>query len=74
MHSNPTARFMRRVSSAIPILRVAGCASITLSTPPLPDPPGRFVALTRPVIALGDTQEHESTGFPGDPRPARGRA
>ena len=64
MHSNPNARVMRRVSSAIPILLLAGCASITLSTPPPPDPPGRFVALTRPVIALGDTQEHESTGFP----------
>ena len=31
---------------------------------PPADQPGRFVPLTQPFIALGDTQEHESTGFP----------
>ena len=52
------------VSGLLALLLVAGCASISLSTPPPPDSPGNYVALTRPVIVLGDTQEHESTGFP----------
>jgi hypothetical protein len=43
---------------------LAGCAAPGIAPPPPADPPGRFVALTAPVIALGDTQEHESTGFP----------
>jgi hypothetical protein len=43
---------------------LAGCAAPAITGPPPQDPPGRFVALTTPVIALGDTQEHESTGFP----------
>lgn len=42
---------------------VAGCSSSSISTPP-PDAPGNFVALTEPIIMLGDTQEHEATGFP----------
>ena len=58
------AAVVRSLSGLLSILLVGGCATISLSTPPPPDPPGRFVALTRPVIALGDTQEHESTGFP----------
>jgi len=28
------------------------------------EPPAGYVTLTRPITALGDTQEHESTGFP----------
>jgi hypothetical protein len=43
---------------------VAGCAVTAPNSPPPPDPPGTFVALTAPIVALGDTQEHESTGFP----------
>lgn len=31
---------------------------------PEPEPPGRYRSLTEPVIAIGDTQEHESTGVP----------
>ena len=54
----------RAVSGVLTTLLVAGCATISVPTPPPPDAPGRFVALTRPVILLGDTQEHESTGFP----------
>ena len=42
----------------------AGCARFITPEPPPPDPAGRFVPLTRPVILLGDTQEHEVTGFP----------
>jgi hypothetical protein len=46
-------------------LLASGCVSFIEPVPPPADPPGgRFVTLTMPVIALGDTQEHESTGFP----------
>jgi hypothetical protein len=51
-------------SGLLALLLVGGCATISVPIPPPPDPPGRFVELTRPVIVLGDTQEHESTGFP----------
>jgi hypothetical protein len=45
-------------------LLVAGCAQFVKPVPPPPDPPGRYVLLTQPFIAFGDTQEHEVTGFP----------
>ncbi len=45
-------------------LAAAGCATFIDPVPPPADDPGRYVALTTPIIALGDTQEHESTGFP----------
>ena len=53
------------VSIAVAIAAAAaGCAQfVTPNTPPA-DPAGHFVALTKPVILLGDTQEHEATGFP----------
>lgn len=51
-------------SSAAALLLAAGCTSPLPHVTPGVDPPGRYVALTTPVIALGDTQEHESTGFP----------
>jgi len=41
-----------------------GCAAPQSQPTPPPDPAGSFVSLTTPVIALGDSQEHESTGFP----------
>lgn len=44
------------------LLTVLGCATrperITV------DLPGQYIPLTRPIIAVGDTQEHEATGFP----------
>ena len=43
-------------------LALAACA-----TPPgriTADLPGRYIPLTRPIIAVGDTQEHNATGFP----------
>jgi hypothetical protein len=58
------AAAVRSLSGPLVLLLVSGCASIAVPTPPPPDPPGRFTALTRPVVVLGDTQEHESTGFP----------
>ena len=42
----------------------AGCASFVPQAGPGPEPKGNYVDLTMPVIALGDTQEHESTGHP----------
>jgi hypothetical protein len=45
-------------------MSLAGCASIKRDPPPPPDPAGTYVTLTRPIIAIGDTQEHETTGFP----------
>lgn len=46
------------------MLGLAGCASFTPQPGPGIDPPSRFVDLTRPIVAVGDTQEHESTGYP----------
>lgn len=43
---------------------LAGCAGFVPQPGPAADPPGRYVGLTLPIIALGDTQEHESTGYP----------
>jgi hypothetical protein len=43
---------------------LAGCAQFVQPVPPPPDLPGDFAPLTLPIVALGDTQEHESTGFP----------
>jgi len=46
------------------VLACGGCAQIARSPTPPPDPAGRFVLLTDPIIVVGDTQEHETTGFP----------
>ncbi len=44
------------------ILTIVGCTTqpgrITTNLP------GRYIPLTRPMIAVGDTQEHNATGFP----------
>jgi len=53
------------IASALALLTaLAGCASFTPQPGPDPEPGGRYVTLTRPITALGDTQEHESTGHP----------
>ena len=46
-------------------LAVAGCAT----TPGriTADLPGRYIPLTRPIIAVGDTQEHNATGLSAAP-------
>ena len=41
-----------------------GCASFIPQPGPNPDMEGNYVTLTTPIVAVGDTQEHESTGFP----------
>jgi hypothetical protein len=43
---------------------LAGCAGFAPQPGPPPELPGRYEALTTPIIAVGDTQEHESTGYP----------
>jgi hypothetical protein len=42
-------------------------ATVGCATPPgriTADLPGRYIPLTRPILAVGDTQEHNATGFP----------
>ena len=41
-----------------------GCVGFVPQPGPGPSVAGKYVALTTPFIAVGDTQEHESTGFP----------
>ncbi len=43
---------------------LSGCASVTNLPPPETSTDGTYQALTTPIITLGDTQEHLSTGFP----------
>ena len=43
---------------------LAGCAGFVPQPGPDPDPAGRYLPLTTPILAVGDTQEHESTGHP----------
>lgn len=43
---------------------LAGCASFVPQPGPAAEPPARYVDLTLPFIAMGDTQEHETTGYP----------
>jgi hypothetical protein len=43
---------------------LGGCAGFTPQAGPEPEPGGAYRTLTRPFIALGDTQEHEATEFP----------
>lgn len=45
-------------------LWLAGCASFTPQPGPGAEPGGNYRPLTMPFIALGDTQEHLSTGYP----------
>jgi hypothetical protein len=45
-------------------LALTACAQFIHPKPPPADPAGTFVPLTRPIVAVGDTQEHEPAGFP----------
>jgi hypothetical protein len=45
------------------VLAISGCAS-QYPALILDDRPGQYVPLTTPIIFVGDTQEHEATGFP----------
>jgi hypothetical protein len=43
---------------------LSGCAGFVPQPGPPPEVPGQYEALTTPITAVGDTQEHESTGYP----------
>lgn len=65
--SCPDCRFVDRPLWAVFILALVllgGCAGFEPQPGPLPEPGGQYVTLTTPFIAVGDTQEHESTGYP----------
>ncbi len=55
---------IRRAAAVAAVAMLAACGGLAPMTPPPPDPPGSYVPLTLPFIAIGDTQEHEATGFP----------
>ena len=58
-------RCRARASVALCLIVVlAGCAGPQPLSPPDSADGGRYQPLTTPIIALGDTQEHLSTGFP----------
>jgi len=46
------------------ILLIAGCAGFQPQRGPAAEPGWDYRALTQPFVALGDTQEHVSTGYP----------
>jgi hypothetical protein len=55
------------VAAACTVALLAGCAGFVAQPGPAPEtrrPAGNYVILTMPVVAVGDTQEHLSTGFP----------
>jgi hypothetical protein len=60
MIRHPTSSLATLLVAAL----LAGCAGVPPLPPPDVDPGGRYAPLTTPITALGDTQEHESTGFP----------
>ena len=45
---------------------LVGCAGFQPQAGPPPEPAStaRYQTLTTPIVAVGDTQEHESTGYP----------
>jgi len=65
--SCPDCRFVDRPLWAVftlALVVLGGCAGFEPQPGPLPEPGGQYVTLTTPFIAVGDTQEHESTGYP----------
>lgn len=43
---------------------LAGCSTFVPQPGPGIEPVGQYVTLTTPFVAIGDTQQHESTGLP----------
>ena len=53
-----------RCAALLAGLVLAACANFVPQAGPQAEPGGTYVPLTTPFIAIGDTQEHEATGFP----------
>jgi hypothetical protein len=66
MHERSAVTKTSRILAAWTTFALAGCAGFEPQPGPDPEPagPGRYVTLTTPIVALGDSQEHESTGVP----------
>jgi hypothetical protein len=54
----------RRFGAAASVALLQACAGFVPQPGPGPEAPGRYVQLTTPMVAVADTQEHESTGYP----------
>lgn len=54
----------RRTLALFAALLVAGCAGFEPQPGPGEEAAGSYRPLTTPIVAMGDTQEHESTGYP----------
>ncbi len=62
--SHACTDLVARATATLGLAMLASCAAFVPQPGPKVDPPGRYVDLTLPITALGDTQEHESTGYP----------
>jgi hypothetical protein len=58
------ARLASRAGTALVTLALAGCAGFVPQVGPGAEPQASYVDLTTPFVAIGDTQEHLSTGYP----------
>lgn len=62
--ANPWRRRFHRRFGVGAALALAGCAGFVPQPGPGPEPKANYVDLTTPFVAIGDTQEHLSTGYP----------
>jgi hypothetical protein len=64
-NSPPTRRRLAARAASVGLALLLGaCAGFSPQPGPGPEPAAAYRDLTRPFIAVGDTQEHESTGYP----------
>jgi hypothetical protein len=60
-----TAFVFPMLAALLLVLAIAGCAGQDQNPVRIPDDRfGQYIPLTLPIILVGDTQEHEATGFP----------
>jgi|GEM_PF-846167 len=60
-----TAFVFPMLAALLLVLAIAGCAGQDQNPARIPDDRfGQYLPLTLPIILVGDTQEHEATGFP----------
>jgi len=64
LSSRPLRRLAGRAGAALAALILAGCAGFVPQAGPGPEPSATYIELTTPFVAIGDTQEHLSTGYP----------